>query len=790
MFLSLKKTHRLNVERLEDRCVLSATWGETALLTTTVGTVEVVSVQPGQTLQQLRALYPDAVHIEPDLPVQIDLTPNDPGYNSLYGMRIIDAPAAWDTSTGSAAMSVAVIDTGIDYTHPDLYLNIWINQREIPPHIRANLIDINGDGLITFHDLNDPRNQGPGKITDLNGNGRIDAGDILRPLSQGGWATGTDTAGNGYIDDLVGWNFVNNTNNPFDDNGHGTHVAGTIGAIGNNGRGVVGVNWEVQMAALKFLSASGSGSTSGAIAALNYAVNNGIPISNNSWGGGGFSSALATSINNARTNGHIFVAAAGNNGSNNDTTAYFPANYNFDNVVAVASTTSQDRLSNFSNFGANRVHLAAPGSGILSTTPNNTYSTFNGTSMATPHVAGAMALVWSQDRTQTYSEVIRRILDNVDVLSSLEGRVITGGRLNVARAMIATPSDTTGPRIISAVPNSATRPDRVRLTFSEPIDPTSFTLADITGFVGPNGVTVTPLSVVVVPGMDNTAFDVTFAPPHVGGTYRFDVGPDITDLAGNRMDQNQNGINGEADDSFRVLFEVSGVTTTTFTNSTRLAIRDFSTTVSTITIGANIAISDIDVRVNISHTYVSDLYIWLRGPDGTDVVLSAYRGGNGRHYSNTVFDDQAGGDIRNGVAPFRGSFRPEQSLSVFNDRSAQGVWRLFVYDGARWDTGTLNSWSLIVTGTPLGPQSAAMPADSDSDSAPLATTATRDAVFASWTREQDSPAPFGEGPAAPATATIPVADRIGSGPSREMTWSGAARAARQRVADAFWSFGE
>jgi subtilisin family serine protease len=180
------------------------------------------------------------------------------------------------------------------------------------------------------------------------------------------------------------------------------------------------------------------------------------------------------------------------------------------------------------------VHLAAPGSGIVSTTPNNTYSSFNGTSMATPHVAGAMALVWSQDRSQSYSEVIRRILDNVDVLSSLEGRVITGGRLNVARAMITAPQDTTGPRVVSAVPNSPTLPDRVRLTFSEPIDPATFTLADISGFVGPNGVTVTPLSVVVVPGTDNTQFDVTFSTPTIGGSYRFDVGPDITDLAGNR----------------------------------------------------------------------------------------------------------------------------------------------------------------------------------------------------------------------------------------------------------------
>src|SRR5262249_34898549 len=152
---------------------------------------------------------------------------------------------------------------------------------EIPSAIKAKLTDVDGDGLITFRDLNNGVNQGAGKITDLNADGYIDAGDILKPTSQGGWSDGSDGDGNGYVDDLVGWDFANNDNDPFDDNGHGTHVAGTIGAVGNNGRGVAGINWNVQMAALKFLAADGSGSLSGATAALRYAVAKGIPISNN-----------------------------------------------------------------------------------------------------------------------------------------------------------------------------------------------------------------------------------------------------------------------------------------------------------------------------------------------------------------------------------------------------------------------------------------------------------------------------------------------------------------------------
>jgi subtilisin family serine protease len=397
---------------------------------------------------------PDVLYAEPDYRIQLQRTPNDPQYPTEWDLNNtgqtggtpdadIDAPEAWDTTTGSGRTTVAVIDTGIDYNHPDLYANVWINQAEIPPARRANLIDVDGDGLITFADLNDPRDQGPGKITDQNGDGRITAADILARMqgNSGGWADGVSEDGDtAHVDDLVGWNFVNNTNNPMDDNDHGTHVSGTIGAVGDNGVGVTGINWHVRLMGLKFLDANGSGTTSGAIAALNYAVAHGAAVSNNSYGGDPFSQAFFDAIRNARDAGHIFVAAAGNGnflgiGQNNDTTPFYPANYALANVVSVAATDATDTLAGFSNYGATTVDLAAPGVNILSTTRNNTYSRFDGTSMATPHVTGVLALVRDLNPTWTYSQVINKVLGSVDPVPGLQGKTVTGGRLNAARAV-------------------------------------------------------------------------------------------------------------------------------------------------------------------------------------------------------------------------------------------------------------------------------------------------------------------------------------------------------------------
>lgn len=312
---------------------------------------------------------------------QLEATPNDPGTGQLYGMNKINASAAWNLTTGSRSVVVGVVDTGIDYTHPDLAANMWRNTGEIA-----------GNGI--------------------------------------------DDDRNGFVDDVYGYNFVSNTANVMDDNGHGTHVSGTIAAVGNNSVGVAGVNWSASLMALKFLDSSGSGYVSDAVRAVNYAtmmssrygVN--VRVLNNSWGGGGYSAALDSAIAASNNAGILFVAAAGNSASNNDATAQYPANFSSANVISVAATNQNDQLANFSCYGATTVDLAAPGVSIYSTVPNNRYAVYSGTSMATPHVSGVAALAWAYKPTATVAEVRNALLQGVDKISALSGKMVSGGRLN------------------------------------------------------------------------------------------------------------------------------------------------------------------------------------------------------------------------------------------------------------------------------------------------------------------------------------------------------------------------
>jgi len=614
------------------------------------------NVPVSQAVANLRSQSSIAV-AQPDYQVHTAATPNDPSFGSLWGLdntgqsggtagADIGAPVAWNTSTGTGHTIVAVIDTGVDYNHPDLAANMWRNTREIP-----------GNGI--------------------------------------------DDDGNGYKDDVFGYDFANNDSNPMDDNGHGTHVSGTIGAIGDNGIGVAGVDWHVKIMALKFLDSSGSGYLSNAVRALNYAVANGAKVINNSYAGGGYDAAMATAINNARNHGVIIVAAAGNDGTNNDTSPVYPASYTADNVISVAATDRYDHLANFSNYGQS-VDIAAPGVSIYSTLPNGRYGTYSGTSMAAPHVTGSLALVWDAHPNWTYRQVIDAVLNTADRVPSLAGEVATG-RLDVGKAityLTATPqptTDTTGAAVTGVVFSGAgSAIANARVTFSEPINPATFTAADVT-LTGPSGQTIGITGVTPVSGSNNTVFDVTFASQSGAGTYTLAIGTDIRDLAGNALDQNRNGINGEAADRFTTSTTIAAAQTFTSTDVGQ-TIFDYSRVVSAITINQNMTVRDINVSVNVSHTYVSDVRMTLVGPDGTQVPLVNRRGGSGDNFSNTDFDDEASQGIWQGTAPFAGSYRPEYALSAFDGKNARGTWYLVVDDVALFDTGRLNAWSMTVDG--------------------------------------------------------------------------------------------
>lgn len=348
------------------------------------------------TVTALGAALDVVEYAEPDLIYHTQALPNDPGMGQLWGLNNtgqtvwgdpgvanadIDAPQAWDVFKGAQSFAVGVCDTGIRRSHVDLSSNIWINTGEIPD--------------------------------------------------------GVDNDGNGRIDDLWGWDFWNNDKEPMDDNNHGSHVSGTIGGRGNNSRGIVGVNWYCRLAGLKIGSSRGSISLSAAIAALDYCVQKNIRVSNHSWGGGGYSQSMYNAINSARSAGHLFVAAAGNNGSNNDVNPFYPASYNLDNIISVAAIDNNNNKASFSNYGATSVDIAAPGVTIYSSTraSDTSYAYYNGTSMASPHVAGVAALVWGKNPTWTYSQVRSKILSSAKPISSMTGRCVTGGCVNANNAI-------------------------------------------------------------------------------------------------------------------------------------------------------------------------------------------------------------------------------------------------------------------------------------------------------------------------------------------------------------------
>jgi subtilisin family serine protease len=367
-----------------------------------------VRVDEGREPAVTKVLESDArvEYVEPNHVVTIAATtPNDPSFSQLWGLhntgqtggtndKDIDALEAWDLATGDPNVVVAVTDTGVDFGHPDLASQRWVNS--------------------------------------------------LDPVN------GADDDGNGLVDDWSGWDFVNGDNDPTDDHDHGTHVSGTIGATGNNGVGVVGVNWNVKIMALKFLNAGGSGTTADAIASTLYAADHGADVSSNSWGGGPFDQALLDAIEYGASRGMLYVAAAGNDTQNNDATPTYPATYASPAVLAVAATDHNDGLAFFSSYGATTVDLGAPGVNILSTARGGTYKSFQGTSMATPHVAGAAALVEDRFPGATHYGIKALLMNSVDPAPALAGRTVTGGRLNVGTAVACANE----PKVVAEAPRN------------------------------------------------------------------------------------------------------------------------------------------------------------------------------------------------------------------------------------------------------------------------------------------------------------------------------------------------
>lgn len=353
------------------------------------------SINRSRILRQLRS-DPRVEYIEPNFIIKINQLPNDPEFPKLWNLHQINAPDAWDFNYKNSVI-VAVIDTGIDYTHPDLAANMWKNTNEIA-----------GNGI--------------------------------------------DDDANGCVDDIYGCDFANGDGDPFDDNSHGTHVAGIITAVSSTAK----------LMAVKFLKANGSGTLADAISAIQYAAKMGAKISNNSWGCMGCKSqALADAIQEAENS--LFIAAAGNDfGNDNDSNPIYPASYDLNNIISVAANDEQDNLAAFSNYGLTTVDISAPGVDIYSTIPSNSYKSLSGSSMATPHVSGAISLLWSKCPQLSLVEVKQIILESVDKIAPLSSKIVSGGRLNLYKAINSCVSP-----LIAACEHAIYKEKRLKLPFLE-----------------------------------------------------------------------------------------------------------------------------------------------------------------------------------------------------------------------------------------------------------------------------------------------------------------------------------
>lgn len=555
-------------------------------------------------------------YVEPDYRVSIATTPNDPRFGDLWGLNNegqtggvadadIDAPEAWSISTGSRDVVVGVIDTGVDYSHADLLANAWVNPGEIA-----------GDGI--------------------------------------------DNDGNGFVDDVHGINAITNSGDPMDDQGHGTHVSGTIGASGNNNEGVVGVNHDVSIAGCKFLDASGSGSTSDAIKCIDYMVelkNSGVNLRvlNNSWGGGGFSQALADAITASEDADILFVAAAGNDAVDNDVNPHYPSNYENDSVLSIASTDSSDNMSSFSQWGLESVDMGAPGSAILSTIPGGGYATYSGTSMATPHVAGVAALVLSVNPDLTTVELKELLMSSGDANTALAGKTVAGTRLNANQALLD--ADPTPGFMLSVTPTTqqATVGDIVTYTFE------IGSIAEWDGDVAlslSSSLEGASLSASTARPGDEVVLTVNTYDDTPWGNYDFTV-----EASTDQQLKTQ---------TVSLMLQPAGLNDFTYSSDESVDIPDNDPVgaSSVITVADDLTIFGTSADVDITHTWSGDLVLTLKSAQGSEVTLQSNQGGS---------DD----DI---VKTF--------TSSAFNGEVATGDWTLHVVDTAGADVGNINGWSL------------------------------------------------------------------------------------------------
>jgi len=366
-----------------------------------VSGLDVVEDEDGRDVASVLAQYralPEVEYADEIFTIQADalnpVLPNDPRFDEQWALvnngqnggtkgADISATLAWATTKGSDDVVVAVLDSGVDYTHPDLAVNIWTRPENIKEYEDSDL---------------------------------------------------------GAIDDQHGYNAIDNDGDPMDENGHGTHCAGIIGAEGGNNEGITGVNWNVKIMPLRFMDATGSGTTKDAIEAINYVIDRkkagvNVRIISASWGSTQKSRALEDVISRANDAGILFVAASGNSSADTDRIPHYPSSYNLGNVISVAALDRNDQLTSFSNFGAKSVHIAAPGKDILSTWLQHDFREASGTSMATPVVAGVAALVLAKNPNMSVGELRKHLLSSVDKLPGLKGKVASGGRINAAKAV-------------------------------------------------------------------------------------------------------------------------------------------------------------------------------------------------------------------------------------------------------------------------------------------------------------------------------------------------------------------